>query len=128
MEQVVKMIDNLTPQQIELLMEYVEFAKRENTDHYPPVIKERLYDLEHGDEEALEVLNSCFHDLVRIERLNYNQARELAKIISQRDVVIRIDPKDIFLEKSDELLNEIRAEHRKRNPKTNGKEYLKVES
>lgn len=123
MEQTLRIIDNLTPQQIELLMEYVEFAKRPNTDFYPPVIKANLYDFEHGREESIELLNLCLYDLIRIEKLTPDQSRELALIVAQRDLIEKPELQR-FSNGVDDSINEIRATHKKTNPKTNGKEYL----
>ncbi|NOS92034.1 MAG: hypothetical protein HOP30_08935 [Cyclobacteriaceae bacterium] len=116
------MIDNLSKEQIEVLFDFVAFAKREHKSYHPPTMKVMQYDHIHGDGESVELLNLCFYDLIKIEELNSEEIRELAIIVSQREIQYKVEPDDIF-HPENEGLNEINEANRKKN-KTNGQEYL----
>jgi hypothetical protein len=117
------MIDELDREQREVLFEFIDFVKRTNKAYHPLRLKEVLYDKHNGEGESIELLNLCFYDLIRIEKLNHEEIKELAEILSQREINYKIDPEDPSREEKEEL-NKINLINREKH-KTNGLEYLR---
>lgn len=114
--------ENLTQEEIEVLFDFVAFVKREPKFIIPPIKKAMLYDHVHGHGEAVELLNDCFYELIKVETLDREELRELAGLVSEREGEYKIEPDDIFHPER-EFINETNKANRQKS-RTNGQEYL----
>jgi hypothetical protein len=117
-------MDELTPDQVKVLFEFVEYAKREPKFLVTAPKEAMIYDFAHGDGEAIELLNDCFYELIKVEKLSLAEIKELAITLAEREIEYTAEELDDIFHPERKGLNEIRMENR-RKKKTNGLEYLR---
>ena len=80
------MISDLTPEQQEVLAEFVRNVKNESWIRTADMYKNQMvYDLNHGKGESIELLNRHFYELIETHSLNADQGRKLAKNVYRRE-------------------------------------------